>query len=49
MKKPGAGIQLDIKTMGDFTGGPVVKNPQGTWVRSLVLEDSTTKPVSHNY
>ena len=26
MKKPRAGIQLDIKTMGDFIGGLVVKN-----------------------
>ena len=40
-------------TNEDFAGGPVVKNPlliQGTWVRSLVQEDSTchraTKPIA---
>ena len=36
----------DIQNLdtGDFPGGPVVKNPlpiQGTWVWSLVQEDST--------
>ena len=42
--------------MRDFPGGSLVKNPPakaGTWIRSLVQEDSTrcraAKLICHNY
>ena len=45
-----------MRSLGDFPGGPVVKNRlpmQGIWVPSLVWEDptcqGTVKPVWPNY
>ena len=48
-------IHLKNECMGDFPSGPVVKDlsMQGTQVRSLVQEDSTscgvTNPANHYY
>ena len=49
-------IEFKNKPMLDFAGGPFVKMDlptQGTWIRSLVPEDSTchwaAEPVQHNY
>ena len=46
-------ISVSINKVLDFPGGPVVKNLQGIWIRSLVREDSTchesAERISCNY
>ena len=46
-------LEDEEKTVGDFPGGPVVKNPPANVVMIPGLEDftfcGTTKPGHHNY